>query len=92
MCLKNFKKKEMVKMKKDFEEKGKEKFEKMEKDIRNQRLFKTLLESLTKSTEQLYESRQKEIDLLQRLLDSEEAITHLITELANAKFLKEVKS
>lgn len=79
-------------MEKDFEERGKEKFEKMEKDIRNQKLFKTLLESLTKSTEELYESRQKEIDLLQRILDSEEVITHLITELANAKFLKEVKS
>ncbi len=79
-------------MEKSFEERGQEKFDKMEKDIRNQRLFKTLLESLTKSTEELYESRQKEIDLLQRLLDSEEAITHLITELAKAKFPKEEKS
>jgi len=76
-------------MEKSFEERGKEKFDKMEQRIRNQELFKTLLDSLTKSTEQLYELRQEKINLLQRLLDSEEAITHLISELAKAKFSKE---
>jgi len=46
-------------MEKSFEERGKEKFDKMEQRIRNQELFKTLLDSLTKSTEQLYELRQE---------------------------------
>jgi len=61
-------------------------FDKTEQNIRKEETLKYLLEALNKSTEEIYELKQKEVNLLQRLLDTEQAVTHLINELAKQKF------
>ena len=67
-------------------------FDRTEQNIRKENTFKYLLQALSKSTEQIYDLKQREIDLLQRLLDTEQAVTHLIEELAKQKFPKEKMS
>lgn len=58
----------------------------MEDEKKKDRVWKLLIESINDSTEQLYKLRQREINLLQKLLEREKQITMLIEELANARF------
>ena len=67
-------------------------FDKTEQDIRKEKTLKYLLEALSKSTEEIYDLKQKEVNLLQRLLDTEQTVTYLIGELAKQKFPKIEKS
>ena len=72
-------------------EKGDEKmykaeFDKTEQNIRKEETLKYLLEALNRSTEEIYDLKQKEVNLLQKLLNTEQAVTHLIEEIAKQKF------
>jgi len=64
----------------------KEKVDEIEQNIRKQDLFKMLIGSVNDLTEEVYRLRQKEVELMQKLLDSEQVVTYLISELAKKYF------
>ena len=53
--------------------------------------YELLIEIVVKTTDELYELRQREINLLQRLLNAEKKISFLVGELAKEKFPKSEK-
>lgn len=61
----------------------------MEMENKKDEAFRLLLEEVNHTTEELYDLRQREIVLLQKLLDAEKKVTFLCGELAKEKYKKE---